>query len=383
MTRFRWTVTPNLFGFLIVSSKSEVEVRMKNPIAGITILALLGFMLCSVGSAMPRGQKLQKEDKNCCGDASLKDGDAVVAVINGSRIIREKEIDEALGSQLYNLQERVYNLRKKALDNLITRILLKEEAGKRNMSEEDLRAQLMPAQVDVKKADIDKAYTEMLSTLENMSEEEAKLRIKLDLEGRLRLDRYKAAVSELMNSADIQTYLVPPVATAARINAEGPSLGSKQAPVTVVEFSDFQCPYCKQASGMVKRLLETYGDSIRLVFKQMPLSIHPDAFKAAQASICANQQGRFWDFHDVLFGANDLSVPALKKYAVSLGMRMNEFESCLESEASSASVRSDIQEAVRADVQGTPTFFVNGRILRGMRTAEDLKNLIDLALRQK
>src|SRR4030095_15438167 len=169
MTRFRWTVTPNLCGFLIVSSKSEVEVRMKNPIAGITILALLGFMLCSVGSAMPRGQKLQKEDKNCCGDASLKDGDAVVAVINGSRIIREKEIDEALGSQLYNLQERVYNLRKKALDNLITRILLKEEAGKRNISEEDLRAQLMPAHVDVKKADIDKAYTEMLSTLENMS----------------------------------------------------------------------------------------------------------------------------------------------------------------------------------------------------------------------
>jgi protein-disulfide isomerase len=115
----------------------------------------------------------------------------------------------------------------------------------------------------------------------------------------------------------------------------------------------------------------------------MPLSIHPDAFKAAQASICANQQGRFWDFHDLLFGANDLSVQALKKYAVSLGLRMNEFESCLESEASSVSVRSDIQEALRADVQGTPTFFVNGRILRGMRTAEDLKNLIDIALRQK
>lgn len=356
---------------------------MKTPRARITILALLGFMLCSVCSAVPRGQKPQKADKNCCGDASLKDGDAVVAVINGSRIIREKEIDEALGSQLYNLQERVYNLRKKALDNLITRILLKEEARKRGMSEQDLRAQLMPAQVEVRKADIDKAYTEMVSTLENMSEEEAKLRIKLDLEGRLRLDGYKAAVSELVNGADIQTYLVPPVAAAARINSEGPSLGSKQAPVTVVEFSDFQCPYCKQASGMVKRLVEAYGDSVRLVFKQMPLSIHPDAFKAAQASICANQQGRFWDFHDLLFGANDLSMQALKKYAVGLGMRMNEFESCLDSEASSASVRSDIQEAVRADVQGTPTFFVNGRILRGMRTAEDLKNLIDLALRQK
>ena len=383
MTRLLWTATRKLFGFLIVSSKSEVEVRMKEPKPRITILVMLGLMLCSVCSAMPRWQKLQKADKSCCGDANLKDGDSVVAVINGSRIIREKEIDEALGAQLYNLQERVYNLRKKALDNLITRILLKEEARKRGISEEDLKAQLMPAEVEVRKADIDKAYTEMLSTLENMSEEEAKLRIKLDLEGRFRLDGYKAAVSELMNSADIQTYLVPPMATATRINAEGPSLGSKQAPVTVVEFSDFQCPYCKQASNMVKRLLEAYGDNVRLVFKQMPLSIHPDAFKAAQASICANQQGRFWDFHDLLFGSNDLSVQSLKKYAAGLGMRMMEFESCLESEASSASVRSDIQEAVRADVQGTPTFFVNGRILRGMRTAEDLKNLIDLALRQQ
>jgi len=149
-----------------------------------------------------------------------------------------------------------------------------------------------------------------------------------------------------------------------------------------VEFSDFQCPYCKQASGAVKRLLETYGGSVRLVFKQMPLSIHPDAFKAAQASVCANEQGRFWEFHDLLFGSNDLSVESLKKYAAGLRMKMNEFESCLNSEGSSASVKRDMQEAIRADVQGTPTFFVNGRILRGMRTGEDLKNLIDLALRQ-
>jgi len=348
----------------------------------VRVSILIVLTVCTFGLSISNAQKAQEEAKNCCGDGNQKDGDAVVAVINGSRTIREKEIDETLGAQLYSLQERIYNLRKGALDNLIMQILLRDEASKRGVTEEELRDRLMPAHVDVKKADIDKAYTEMLSTLENMNEEEAKQRIRLDLESRLRLDGYKAAVAEIIGKANIQTYLSQPVATAARVNAEGPSLGPNEAPVTIVEFSDFQCPYCKQASVVVKRVLETYGSSVRLVFKQMPLSIHPDAFKAAKASVCANDQGRFWEFHDLLFGSNDLSLEALKKYALSLRLRINDFESCLNSEGSSAAVRRDMQEAIRADVQGTPTFFVNGRILRGMRNADDLKNLIDLALRQ-
>jgi len=335
-----------------------------------------------VGLGISGAQKLPKEDKGCCGDATAKDGEAVVAVINGSRMIREKEVDEAVGTQLYSLQERIYNLRTKALDNLIMQIVLKDEASKRGISEDELRDQLMPSHVDVKKADIDRAYIETLSALETMNEDDAKQRIRLDLESRLRLDGYKAAVSELMSNATIQTYLTQPVATAARINTDGPSLGLNQSPVTIVEFSDFQCPYCKQASGIVRRLLETYGSSVKLVFKQMPLSIHPDAFKAAQASVCANEQGHFWEFHDLLFSSTDLSIEALKRYGLTLRLKMDEFESCLNSERSAASVRRDMQEAIRSDVQGTPTFFVNGRILRGLRTAEDLKNLIDLAIRQ-
>jgi protein-disulfide isomerase len=353
---------------------------MKVTVIRISVLILL--LLCTVGLIVSSGQKLPKEDKSCCVDGAVKDGEAVVAVINGSRMIREKEVDKAVGTQLYSLQERIYNLRKKALDNLIMQILLKDEARKRGVSEDELRAQLMPSHFEVKKADIDKAYTEMLSTLENMNEEEAKQRIMLDLESRSRLDGYKAAVSELVSNATIQTYLSQPVATAAGINTEGPSLGSNEAPVTIVEFSDFQCPYCKQASGIVKRLLETYGSSVRLVFKQMPLSIHPDAFNAAQASVCANEQGRFWEFHDLLFSSTDLSGEALKKYGLTLHLKMDQFESCLNSKRSAASVRRDMQEAIRSDVQGTPTYFVNGRILRGLRSADDLKNLIDMALRQ-
>ena len=361
---------------------------MKARVFRITVFALLALLTgnieVSVSQAQrPKAQRPNTDPANCCQDTRAKEGDAVVAVINGTTIIREKEIDEAIGAQLYSLQERIYNLRKKALENLVSKVLVKEEASKRGVTEEELRKQLMPYQVDVTQSEVDKSYADILGTLENMNEDEAKERIRLDLESRLKLDSYKAAVSEVINKARIETFLSLPVPPSSRINAEGPSRGPSDAPVTIVEFSDFQCPYCKQAAISLKPVIEGYGSNIRLVFKQMPLSIHPDAFKAAQASVCAAEQGKFWEFHDVLFGSGDLSEQALKKHALNLGLKMNQFNTCLSSETSAAVVRRDMQEAMRADVQGTPTFFVNGRIVRGIRNVEDFKNVIDQALQQE
>ena len=356
---------------------------MKTRVFRVPVLVLLALLTGSIEVCLSQAQKPNIDPANCCQDTRAKEGDGIMAVINGSMIIREREIDEAIGSQLYTLQERIYNLRKKALENLVTQVLLKEEASKRGVTEEELRKQLMPYQVDVKQSEVDKNYADILGTLENMNENEAKQRIRLDLESRLKLDLYKAAVSEVVGKARIETFLTVPVPPSSRINAEGPSRGPRDAPVTIVEFSDFQCPYCKQAAISLKPVMERYGSNIRLVFKQMPLSIHPDAFKAAQASVCASEQGKFWEFHDLLFSSGDLSEQSLKKYALNLGLRMNEFNTCLGSETSAAVVRRDMQEAMRADVQGTPTFFVNGRIIRGIRNLDDFKNVIDQALQQE
>jgi protein-disulfide isomerase len=355
---------------------------MKRRVFRIPVFALLALLTGNIEVSFSQAQRPNSDRVNCCQDTKAKEGDGIIAVINGSTIIREKEIDDAIGSQLYSLQERIYNLRKKALENLITQLLLKEEAGKRGVTEEELRKQLMPNKVDIKQSDVDKSYADILTTLENMNEDEAKQRIRLDLESRLKLDLYKTAVSEVTNKARIETFLSVPVPPSSRINAEGPSRGPRDAPVTIVEFSDFQCPYCKQAAISLKPVIEGYGSNIRLVFKQMPLPIHPEAFKTAQASVCAAEQGKFWEFHDILFSSGDLSEQALKKYALSLGLTMNEFNTCLGSETSAAVVRRDMQEAMRADVQGTPTFFVNGRIVRGIRNVEDFKNVIDQALQQ-
>jgi protein-disulfide isomerase len=353
----------------------EAVVNMRVFVSSVAVLlALLGDSNAALGQ-QPSNPALAQEHK--------EDGKDIVALINESRVITQKEIDDAIGPQLYALQEKVYNLRKKALENLVTRVLLSDEAKNRGVSEAELRQQLIPHKVEVKQSDIDTAYANNLGILENMSEDEAKQRIRLDLENRMKLDAYKAAVSNIVSRGKIRTFLTEPVPPSSSIRADGPSTGPVDAPVTIVEFSDFQCPYCRQAATILKPLIRSYGANVRFVFKQMPLPIHADAFKAAQASVCAGEQGKFWEYHDILFRSTELSEPALTKYASAIGLETNAFNACLSSEASARVVRKDMEEAMQAGVQGTPTYFVNGRILRGIKSAEDFKKVIDQALKQK
>ncbi|HSE96959.1 MAG TPA: thioredoxin domain-containing protein, partial [Blastocatellia bacterium] len=165
------------------------------------------------------------------------------------------------------------------------------------------------------------------------------------------------------------------------IAADGPSRGPEDAPVTIIEFSDFQCPYCKQASNTIEELIRAYGDNIRVVFKHLPLPIHPDAFKAAQAAACADEQGKFWEYHDQLFNSADLAADTLRKHAGEIGLKAGEFNSCLESESSRAVVVKNLQQARQAGIQGTPTFIINGVVLRGARGLDDFKRAIDEQLR--
>src|SRR6266487_3391385 len=147
--------------------------------------------------------------------------------------------------------------------------------------------------------------------------------------------------------------------------------------VTVTEFSDFQCPHCQRAAVVVEQLRQIYGDNVKFVFKQMPLPMHQYAFKAAQAAVIAQQQGKFWEYHDRLFAASDLSVDALRAMAAEVGLKKEEFSQALDSDASRAAVEKDIQDAKQLGVRGTPTFFVNGKIVRGAATLGTLTRAID------
>ena len=147
-----------------------------------------------------------------------------------------------------------------------------------------------------------------------------------------------------------------------------PQRGADDAPITIVEFTDYECPFCgRYVRDTYPALLSEYGDRIKYVVLNFPLSsIHPNARKAAEAAECAFDQGRFWDYHDALFRNQEaLDVPSLKAYAEELGLDVASFSTCLDSGAKRAVVSADHREALAHGVNGTPTFFVNGRVLVG------------------
>ena len=158
-----------------------------------------------------------------------------------------------------------------------------------------------------------------------------------------------------------------------------PSEGPTDAAVTIVEFSDFQCPYCARIQPTLKQLKETYGEKLRLVFRQFPLnSIHPQAQKAAEASLCANDQNRFWEMHDVLFETGtSLKVEDIKKRAANLKLNQANFDQCLDSGKYAAVVQQDVLDGVKAGVTGTPALFINGLTFSGSRSFEEISKVIE------
>ncbi len=151
----------------------------------------------------------------------------------------------------------------------------------------------------------------------------------------------------------------------ARIEvAEGtsPAKGPAGAPVTIIEFSDFECPFCTRVVPSIDEAVKTYGDQIRVVFRQFPLNIHPRAQKAAEASLCANEQGKFWQMHDAMFAdQKKLELADLKAKAGALGVDQAKFDQCLDGGKYAAQVATDLADGQKVGVTGTPAIFINGR----------------------
>lgn len=167
------------------------------------------------------------------------------------------------------------------------------------------------------------------------------------------------------------------------VNPNDPAKGNLQAPVTIVEFSDFQCPYCGFVEPTLRKIFETYPDKVKLVYKNYPLPSHENAENAALAALCAKEQDKYWEYHDKLFeNQESLKVDDLKKYAADLGLKTPDFNSCLESKKYKSQIEADMMEANRAGVRGTPAFFLNGRPLYGAQPFEKFKAVIDEELKR-
>jgi protein-disulfide isomerase len=162
------------------------------------------------------------------------------------------------------------------------------------------------------------------------------------------------------------------------VQATGQSRGSERAPITIVEFSDFECNFCGRATATLKRVETAYADKVRVVFRDYPLPIHRGAPRAAEAAQCAGDQGKFWEMHDRLFSkGGPLSDADLRNYAGEVALDMQQFSKCLQSGKHTVTWKSSQDEGVRLGVASTPTFFINGRMVTGAMPYETFARIID------
>src|SRR2546423_11255609 len=250
--------------------------------------------------------------------------DMVVASVDG-HAVTQKQVDDSVAARIYPLQQQLYAIRKAALDNLITSRILENEARARAISIEELRQQLTSGEINVTRAQVEEAYMQNAAFFASMSPDEARERLRLDLENQTRMKHYRAGLEALRKKWTVKLNFPPPPFVSKLDDGVSPAKGSVKPLVTIVEFSDFECPYCNQVQATLKQVMESYGSDVRLVFKHMPLEGHRNSLPAARAAYCAGEQDRFWQFHDALFASPNLSTARFDEISAELGLCVAKF----------------------------------------------------------
>ena len=313
-------------------------------------------------------------------------GSAAAARVGGVEIT-VAELDESLQGEILRMEvdhrRAIYRTRQNGLRFLIDDELIEAEAARRGITPKDLFETEVagPAQ-DVSDEDLRELYDHNRERLEGSYQE---LRDKLrDYWVRQQYEQNKLSLlARLHEEAEIDVLLPYPDLPVVAVpgGATSPSRGPEGAPVTIVEFSDFQCPFCDRVRPSLLALLEDYPEELRLVYRHFPLSAHPLASPAAEASACAGEQERFWTYHDLVFeNQAELSEEKLFEFANTAALDLEIFRVCFEEGRYQEQVRADYRAGLEAGVRGTPAFFVNGRPLSGADAESDLRLMIEREL---
>ena len=309
--------------------------------------------------------------------------ETVLASVNGVEITL-KQVDDSVAARIYPLQQQLYAIRKATLENLVTSKLLESEAAARKVSIDELRRQLTAGEINVTRAQVEEAYTQNASFFASMSPDEARERLRLDLENQARMKYYRVGLEALRKKWAVKLSFPPPQFVTELDDGVSPVKGAAKPVVTIVEFSDFECPYCSEVQTGLRRVMENYGKEVRLVFKHLPLEGHRNSLPAARAAYCASEQDRFWQFHDALFAASrNLSPAMFEEIATDLGLGMEKFRTCLSSEHSRSAIVKDIETARLFRIESTPSFIVNGKLIKGALSFAEFQKIIERELGQR
>lgn len=290
--------------------------------------------------------------------------DGIAARVNGEPITTE-QLEKTIQNQIEQTNRQLEQIKRSMLDQLINNLLLRQAARVEGLDANGY-LKVKVESVTVSEDEVDSAYEKSKHRFPAVLESEVKYRIRRKLEDNRRADALKQLLSKLRRSAKVRNFLLEGSPSDIDLQPQaGPSQGPPQARVTIVEFSDFECPFCRKLQPVLRRVLERWPREVRLVYKHFPLDRHRHAFGASKAAVCADRQGRFWEFHDALYREDqDMSPRGMASVAEALGLEQGPFEACLRDEMTSAAVQADRSLAGRAGVRGTPTLFVNGRRLQ-------------------
>jgi protein-disulfide isomerase len=315
----------------------------------------------------------------------------IVATVGSTSITLAEVDDKALDQPAGNfggakLSQALYEARRAALDEIVMLKLMDDAAKAQGIERSALVEKEITSKIPtVTEADIASWYQANQARVQGASLDQVRQPIRAFLTQERMQTIREEYVDALKGKTPVHVMLDPPRQKVAMASAS-PVRGPADAPVEIVEFSDFQCPFCQRVGPAVTQVLNTYGDRIRLVYRQYPLPNHANARPAAEAGMCANDQGKFWPYHDRLFANQQrLGASDLKQYAVDLGLDAARFNACLDSHKYVPLIDADISAGNESGVNGTPAFFINGRLLSGAQPFEAFKKIIDdeLALKKR
>lgn len=295
----------------------------------------------------------------------------------GNHTITQAELEKHVKSELAEIDMQRYEALHEGLEDMIAAELIKQEAAARGVTPEVLTKKEIEDKAGTPTDEqAKKLYDANKEKLGDATFESVKSRIVDHLKQGMVEERREAFVDELKKKYKTEVSLRPPmvdVGTGGR-----PSRGGgANAPVTMIEFSDYECPFCKKADVTVQEVMKTYGDKVRLVHRDFPLPFHAHALPAAEAARCAEAQGKFWEYHSKLFASQDLSTEKLQALATEVGLDRTKFDECVAKQQFKDGIDKDIAAGTEAGVTGTPAFFINGRMLSGAQPIEKFKEIID------
>ena len=308
---------------------------------------------------------------------------SVVATVGGTSI-SQRDLEGPLSTRIYKLNSQIYMLKKERLDFLVNTRLIELDALEKGLSPEIMTYKIMVEGIDVSDEEVEAYYRTKADEFREWrgTPDELKGRIRRYLMDRKTAERVDAYTRPLREKYPVSVFLTaPPLPITSVSEGDSPALGPADAPVTVVEYSDYQCPACRKAHEIVKKIRGEYTGRVRWIYKNYPLDRHRNARFMAQAAHCADEQGKFWEFQDMLFQSKkNVDAAAMKKFGDMLGLDARSFGECVDTGRYQPLVEKDKREGREAGVSSTPTFIINGQISPGYLKYEAFKDLIEKEL---